>query len=87
MLHDSSIGKIHLFLGFTVRMNTTNSVFIFGTITYPLGRTFSNHFMVIIILFSTPGSTTLLTNTDLFLFIVVHRYYFGSRVLCKFVAI
>ena len=51
MLHDSSIGEINVFLGFTVRMNTTNSVFIFGTITYPLRGTFSNHFMVIIILF------------------------------------
>ena len=87
MLHDSSVGKVDVFLGLTVGMNTANSIFVFGTISYPLGCTFSNRFMVIIILFTTPRSPTLFTYAYLFFLIVINRYYFGSRILCKFITV
>lgn len=87
MFHYSCISEIDLLLALTVGMNTAYAIFVFGTISYPLGSTFSNGFMVIIVLFAAPRTSTLLANTYLLLFIVVDRYYFGSWVLCKFVAI
>ena len=42
MLHDASVGKVDIFFGLTVGMDTTNAILIFGTVANPLGRTLAN---------------------------------------------
>lgn len=42
VLHNSSVRKVDIFLCHTVGMNTADSILVFGTVPYPLGRAFSN---------------------------------------------
>jgi hypothetical protein len=42
VFHDSSIGVVDFLLGLTVGMNASDAIFVFGTVSDPLGRTFAH---------------------------------------------